>query len=164
MKYGIPLTCMVTLMAGLAGCKASPQQAGASQAAPKAVTVSDLPVAARATVERLVANGTVKSVEQEGMGVKAVYDVEATVGGKGVEYDVAADGTVLTSAEEVPFATLPRPVQTTAAKYFGSAQGLAGSKETEGSKTLYEVEGKRRGIPVTVKLSQSGKILEVEKQ
>ena len=164
MKYGIPLMCMAALIAGLAGCKASPQQAGASQTPPKAVSVSDLPAAARATVERLVANGTVKSLEQEGMGAKAVYDVEATVGGKAVEYDVAADGTVLTSAEEVSFGSLPHKVQTAAAKYFGSAQGLAGSKEIEGSKTLYEVEGTRRGIPVTLKLSGAGKILEVEKQ
>jgi hypothetical protein len=164
MRYGIPLMCMAALIAGLAGCKASPQQAGASQTPPKAVTVSDLPAAARATVERLVANGTVKSVEQEGMGDKAVYDIEATVGGKDVEYDVAADGKVLTSQEGVPFGAMPHKVQTTAAKYFGSAQGLVASKEIEGAKTLYEVEGKRRGISVTLKLSDAGKILEVEKE
>jgi hypothetical protein len=170
MKYGIPLMCVAALLAGLAGCKAGPQQATADEtgakaaAKPVAVTMGDLPAPVRATVDRLVAGGRVRSAEREGTGSKAVYDVEATVNGKDMEYDVSADGTVLTTEEGVPFSSLPRKVQAAAGKYFGTSKDLAGAKEVEGTNCLYEVKGTRRGIPVTVKISDAGKILEVEKE
>lgn len=172
MKHGIPLMCVAALLAGLAGCKAGPQQASADEtgakakveAKPVAVTMGDLPAPVRATVDRLVAGGRVTSAEREGTGSKAVYDVEATVNGKDMEYDVSADGTVLSTGEGVPFASLPRKVQAAAGKYFGSSKDLAGAKEVEGTNCLYEVKGTRRGIPVTVKISDAGKIPEVEKE
>jgi hypothetical protein len=172
MKHGIALMCVAALLAGLAGCKAGPQQASAQEAPakaeakakPVAVTMGELPAPVRATVDRLVAGGKVRSLEQEGTGSKAVYDVEATVGGKDVEYDVSAGGTVLTSQETVPFSSLPRKVQAAAARYFGSPRDLVGAKELEGNKVLYEVEGKRRGIAVAVKISDEGKVLDVEKE
>jgi hypothetical protein len=169
MKHGITLMCAAALVAGLAGCKAGPQQASAketpskAEAKPVAVTMGDLPAPVRATVDRLVAGGRVKSAEREGTGSKAVYDVEAAVNGKDVEYDVSANGTVLTTEEGVPFPSLPRKVQAAAGKYFGSSRDLAAAKEIEGTKSLYEVKGTRRGIPVTIKISDEGKILEVEK-
>ena len=78
---------------------------------------------ARATIEKQTAGGKIKSIEKEEEDGKVIYDVEATVQGRDVEYDIAADGTVLTSEQSVPYASLPLAVRNAAEKYFGSAAG-----------------------------------------
>lgn len=123
------------------------------------VDLSSLPAPAQAAVEKWLAGGTIKSITQEEEDGKVIYDVEATVNGQHAEADVAADGTVLTTEVEVAFNSLPQAVQDAAGKYFGDTKDLKASKELEGSKTMYEIEGKK----ATLKLDESGKILEEEK-
>src|SRR2546428_467659 len=91
---------------------------------PQTVTLEDLPAPARAAVEKWLAGGTIQKIEKEVEDGKVVYDVEATVKGKHAEADIAADGTVLTTEEEVAFDSLPKAVREAAEKYFGSAKGL----------------------------------------
>ncbi len=153
---------VVALMVGLCGCKCPWGQK--KEAPAQAVSLSDVPAPARATIDKLIAGGEIRKIEQEGTGNKAIYDVEATVQGKNVEYDVAADGRVLTSEESVPFASLPPAVQASATKYFGSAEGLTASKEIENGKTNYEVGGQKDGAPLTLKITQTGRIIEKEKE
>jgi len=90
--------------------------------------------------------------------------VEATVQGKNVEYDVAEDGTVLSSEQAVPYASLPAAVRDSVEKYFGSAEGLAASQEIEEGKTFYEIEGKKHGAAVALKVTDAGKIIEEEEE
>jgi uncharacterized membrane protein YkoI len=70
---------------------------------------------------------------------------------------------VLTSEESVPYNSLPEAVKQTAEKYFGSAERMSASKEIEKNQTYYEVEGKKGGKEISLKLDQTGKILEEEK-
>src|SRR5215831_12730657 len=60
------------------------------------VTVAELSPAARTTVERVTAGGTVDRIDKEIERGKLVYDVEATLGGRHLEFLIAdADGAVL---------------------------------------------------------------------
>jgi uncharacterized membrane protein YkoI len=118
---------------------------------------------ARATIEKLTAGGQIKIIEKETSNDKTIYDVEATVNGKNVEYDIAESGEILTSEESIHYSSLPAEVKQAAEKYFGSAEGLSASKEIEENQTYYEVEGKKSGKEISLKLDQTGKILEEEK-
>src|SRR5881296_49813 len=134
-----------------------------SEEKPQTVTLADLPAPARAAVEKWLAGGTVQKIEKEEEAGKVIYDVEATVKGKHAETDIAADGTVLTTEEEVAFDSLPKAVREAAEKYFGSAKGLNASKELEKGKASYEVEGRKDDKKVTLKFDDTGKVLEEEK-
>jgi uncharacterized membrane protein YkoI len=151
------------LMVGLLGCDTISGLAGKKEAASQVVSLSDLPAPARATVDKLTAGGKIKKLEKEEKDGKAIYDVEAKVKDKDVEYDVASDGKVLTAEESIPYASLPAVVQSAAKKYFGFTEGLIASKEVENSKTFYEVEGKKGSSTITLKLEETGKIIEEEK-
>jgi uncharacterized membrane protein YkoI len=144
---------VAVLMIGISGCNSAQK-----------VTISQVPEPARAAIEKLTAGGQIKTIEKETENGKTIYDVEAKVKDKDVEYDVASDGTILTSSESVPYDSLPAAVKQAAQKYFGSAEGLNASKETEKDKTSYEVEGKKGGKAITLKLDQTGKVIEEEKE
>jgi uncharacterized membrane protein YkoI len=152
------------LIVGLCGCKCLCNKGEKKEAPAQAVTLADVPAPARATIEKLTAGGKIAKIEKAEEAGKTVYDVEATVQGKDVEYDVAADGKVLTSEESVPYASLPAAVQTAAQKYSGSAEGLNASKEIENGKASYEVSGKKGKTPASLKLSDTGQIVEEEKE
>ncbi|MBN1509197.1 MAG: hypothetical protein JW955_20295 [Sedimentisphaerales bacterium] len=151
---------VVAVGLSLSGCKCPCEQGAPAQA----VTLSDVPAPARATIEELMAGGEITKIDREGQGDKAIYDVEGKMQDKAVEYDVAADGTVLSTEESVPYASLPQAVRTAAARYFGSSEGLSANKEVEKGKTFYEVEGTKGGTVITLKLTDAGKIVEEEKE
>jgi len=164
MRYGILVGAVAAIVIVLAtGCSAISGKGEKKEAPGQVVSLSDLPAPAKATIERLTAGGQIKQIEKAEEGGAVIYDVEATVGEKDVEYDVAADGKVLTSEESVPFASVPTAVAAAASQYFGSAQGLKASKEIEAGKTFYEVEGKKAGKAIALKLDDAGQILEEEK-
>ncbi|MFB0509695.1 MAG: PepSY domain-containing protein [bacterium] len=125
--------------------------------------LSDLPTPVRTTVEKLTAGGVIKKIEKDEEDGKVVYDVEAKVKNQNVEFDIASDGTILTTEESVPYASLPAAVRSAAEKYFGTAEGLEANKEVEKGKNFYEVEGKKQGWKVTIKLTETGQIVEEEK-
>jgi len=156
----VPVLLIAALVLGLAGCAGMEERSEEGMA--ETVALADVPAPARATIEKNTAGGTITSIEKEEADGKTLYDVEATVGGKKVEYDVAEDGAILSSEESVPYATLPESVQAAVEKYFGSAEGLEASKELEEGKTFYEVTGKKDGKTRELKLSDTGEILEEE--
>jgi uncharacterized membrane protein YkoI len=156
----------VIVIAGVTGCSSPSKQREKAQEAEKKeapaqqMTLSQVPEPARATIVKLTAAGKIKKIEKAEENGKTVYDVEATVQGRDVEYDIAADGTVLTTEQSVPYASLPLAVRNAAEKYFGSAAGLKASVELEAGKTVYEIEGKKGKA---LKLSDTGQIVEEEK-
>jgi len=157
----------VILIAGVTGCSCLCKRGekGETKEAPaQQVSLSEVPAPARATIEKVTAGGTIKTIEKAEEGGRTVYDVEATVQGRDVEYDVAADGTVLTSGQSVPYASLPVAIRAAAENYFGSAAGLNALVEVEDGKTFYEVSGKKGKAPITLKLSDTGQIVEEEKE
>jgi uncharacterized membrane protein YkoI len=124
--------------------------------------LSELPEAARTAIGRLTAGGEITKLEKEEVDGKIIYDVEAKMKDKEVEYDVAADGTILSSEETVPYTSLPTAVKVAVRRYFDSDEELKPSKEIENGKTYYEVEGEKDGSMVELKLSETGEILEEE--
>lgn len=165
MQYRVAECVLVAaLIAGISGCSSVSRPGAKTNASAQHVTLSAVPEPARVVIERLVAGGEIKKIEREEVGGKVIYDVEATVGEKDVEYDVAGDGTVLTAEESVPYASLPAAVQAAAQKYFGSTAELRASREVEDGKTFYEVEGRKKSNRVVaLKLTDTERIIEEEK-
>ncbi len=156
--------CFAALLLALGVSTFTSLKAAEKQAAPQMVTLADVPAAVRATIEKEIPGAKIKSIEKEDEDGKVVYDVEAKFEGKHVEMDIASDGSILSRENEVPYASLPAAVKSAAEKYFGSAADLEASKEVAGGKTSYEVEGKQAGQKVTLKLDDTGKLLEEEKR
>ena len=160
----------VVLMVGLTGCcglcKRGQEGEGAEakEAPAQQVSLSQVPEPARGVIEKVTAGGQIKKIEKEEAGGRTIYDVEATLRDRDVEYDIAADGTILTSGQTVPYASVPLVVRNAAEKYFGSASGLKAFVELEEGKTFYEISGTKGGTPMTVKLTDTGRIVEEEKE
>ncbi len=151
----------VVLVSGVTGCSSL-----RGQKEPAAVQVSlvQVPEPARTTIVRLTSGAVIKKIEQTQEGGRTVYDVEGTLGDREVEYDVAADGTILTSGQTVPFESLPVTIRAAAVDYFGLSPVLKAFVEVEGGKTFYEVEAKKGKSLVTLKLTDTGEIVEEEKE
>ncbi|MCU0913326.1 MAG: hypothetical protein MUC88_02040 [Planctomycetes bacterium] len=171
MRHGMfQIVTAVLLVVGLTGCdslqgeKTEKAAAAKTEAPGQAIALADVPAPARAVIEKVTAGGTIRQLEKAEEGGRTVYDLEATVQGTEVEYDIAADGTILTSGRSVPYASVPLAVRHAAEKYFGSAQGLKAFVEVEEGKTFYEISGKKSGGPLTLKLSETGQIVEEEKE
>src|SRR2546421_5355975 len=138
-----------TLAGGVAGLVAS--CASMKSGKETRVTIGQLSAPARATVEKMTAGGQVDKIDKEVERGKVVYDVEATVGGKHVEYLIAdSNGEVLGTETSIDFNELPPPVRAAAEKYFGTASGLKAMKGMEYGETHYEIEGNKNGKVVEV--------------
>jgi uncharacterized membrane protein YkoI len=155
---------IAALVLALAGCSTVSGGKAGKEPQPRTVKLLELPPPALVAVDRLMAGGQVKKIEKEEKDGTTIYDVEGTLNGKDVEYDITANGKVLTSEESVPYESLPAAVRQAATLYFGSAEEFAASKEVEGDKTFYEVQGKKDDAAITIKLTDAGKIVEEEKE
>src|SRR5690349_21633512 len=93
------------------------------------VTLMQMSAAARATVEKLTSGGTVEKIDKELERGKTVYDVEAIVGGKHIEYLIAdSDGEILGTETSIDYGDLPEKVRAAAEKYFHRSTGLKAMK------------------------------------
>jgi uncharacterized membrane protein YkoI len=123
------------------------------------VTKEQMSSPARATVDNETAGGHVDKITREVERGKTVYDVEATVGGKHMEYLIAdADGTLLGTEVPIEFEQLPEPVRAATEKYFGTTSGLMVMKGVEYGETHYEIEGPKNGKKVEVTFDPAGKV------
>src|SRR5262245_31462747 len=113
------------------------------------VTLAQVSEPARATISKETAGGHVDKITKEVERGKAVYDVEATVGGKHMEYLVAdANGELLGTEVPIELSQTPEPVRASAEKYFGTSDGLTVMKGVEYGETHYEIEGPKNGKKV----------------
>jgi uncharacterized membrane protein YkoI len=119
----------------------------------------DLPEPVRAAAHTMTAGGAVKHVEMEKAEGQVVYAVEASMGGTDKEFTFSADGTLLAEEEDVALADVPEAVRATAEEYFGGRSRLSASKEIAGGVTSYEVEGRKGGREVSLRLSETGSVL-----
>jgi uncharacterized membrane protein YkoI len=154
MNQAMMVSILAAGLAGLAtGCATS--KSGMKE---QRVTVAELSAPARATVEKVTAGGTVDQIDKEFERGKVVYDVEATVGGKHVEYLIGdADGAVLGTEVSIEYSELPEAVRMAAEKYFDSTSGLKAMKGDEYGETHYEIEGPKNGKNVEATFDPSGK-------
>jgi uncharacterized membrane protein YkoI len=150
----IGIVISIIALAGLAtGC--SSMKSGGGE---KDVTLEQMSAPARATVNKETAGGHVDKITKEVERGKTVYDVEATVVGKHMEYLIAdADGTLLGTEVPIPFEELPEPVRAATQKYFGTTTGLLVMKGVEYGETHYEIEGPKNGKKVEVTFDPAGK-------
>ena len=141
--------------AGLAaGCATKPE--GSSNE--RQVTLAEVSVPARTTVNKVTAGGQVDKITREVERGKTVYDVEATVGGRHMEYLIAdADGELLGTEVPIEFGALPEPVRAAAEKFFGTTTGLVAMKGVEYGETQYEIEGPKNGKKVEATFDPSGR-------
>src|SRR5262245_10975498 len=122
------------------------------------VTLAKVSEPARATINKETAGGQIEKITKEIERGKTVYDVEATVGGKHLEYLIAdADGAVLGTEVPIPFEQLPAPVRVAAENYFGASTGLAAMKGVEYGETHFEIEGMKHGKKVEVTFDPEGR-------
>ena len=160
MKTSIDRFIMILLLAiGLAGagCSSFKGKGGEKEGGTR-VSLSQLSPPARAVVQKLTAGGEIEKIDREIEKGKPIYDVEATVGGKHVEYTIAeADGAILGTETSIEFSQLPEPVRAAAQRYFGSTSGLKASKGFEDGKISYEIEGAKNGKTVEVTFDPNGK-------
>jgi uncharacterized membrane protein YkoI len=154
-----PLTPAFGLTLALTACSSSPSQEGHGA---QRVALAEMTAPARATAERLTSGGKIEKIDKETEDGREIYDVEANVGGKHVEYTIALDGSVLGTETAIEFAALPAPVREAAAKYFGGTTGLESNRVEEDGKILFEIEGKRNGKKAAVTFDAQGTILEEE--
>jgi len=145
-------------LAGLAvGC--SSMKKGEQKETP--VSMGQMSGPARATVQRLTANGHVDKIDKEMEHGKLIYDVEATVNGKHVEYTIAdSDGEVVGTETSIDYSELPAPVRAAAEKYYGTNTGLTAMKGVEFGETHYEIEGMKDGKKKEVTFDPAGKRME----
>ncbi len=151
-RFLIALSLSIGIASFAIGC--------ASNKAAKEVRVSlpQLSPPARATVEKLTVGGAVDKIDREFERGKVVYDVEATLAGKHVEYLIAdSNGEVLGTENEIEFSQLPEPVRAAAVKYFAATSGLKAMKGIEYGETHYEIEGPKNGKTVEVTFDPMGK-------
>jgi uncharacterized membrane protein YkoI len=139
----------------VAGCSSTKSATAEKE---QTVTLAQLSEPARATVNKVTAGGHVDKMTKEVERGKTVYDVEATVGGKHIEYLIAdADGQLLGTEIPVEFNSLPQPVRAAAEKYFGTTNGLTAMKGDEYGETHYEIEGPKNGKTIEVTFEPNGK-------
>jgi uncharacterized membrane protein YkoI len=127
---------------------------------PKEVDVSadQMSEPARATLHKQAPSGTIEKITREVERGKTVYDVEANVAGKHMEYLIAdADGQLLGTEVPIEFSQLPDPVKAAAEKHFGTTTGLTAMKGVEYGETHYEIEGMKDGKKSEISYDASGK-------
>jgi uncharacterized membrane protein YkoI len=121
------------------------------------VALAQLSEPARAAVEKVTAGGKIEQMTKEVEKGKTVYDVEAEVGGKHVEFLIAdADGAVLGTEVPIAFEELPEAVRAAAEKFFGTGTGLKAMKGVEYGETTYEIEGPKGGKTVEATFNPAG--------
>ena len=97
----------------------------------------------RIALERLIAGGEIRTLEQKEIDGKVIEHVEARLGAKDMEYDVARGDTVLAISESVAYPSFPVDVLATARQCCGAAAKLEVCKEVEHDKIFCEKTRRR---------------------
>ena len=122
------------------------------------ITLAQASEPARARITREIGSGHVDKISKEVERGKTVYDVEATVEGKHMEYLIAEkDGELLGTEVPIEFRQLPDPVRAATEKYFGTSTDLTIMKGVEYGETHYEIEGPKNGKTVEITFDPNGK-------
>ncbi len=139
--------------------KSKAREAAGEEGKDKEVTVSlaQLSEPARATVEKVTAGGKIEQMTKEIEKGKTVYDIEAEMDGKHLEFLIAdTDGAVLGTEVPIAYEELPEAVRTAAEKFFDTASGLQAMKGVEYGETTYEIGGLKNGKTVEATFDPAG--------
>ena len=151
---GIPgvIVASLGLIALLGGCSSTHKSKEVD------VTAEQMSAPARATMNREIGTGRIEKITKEVERGRIVYDVEANVDGKHMEYLIAdSDGELLGTEVPIDYSQLPEPVKASAEKHFGTSTGLTAMKGVEYGKTHYEIEGMKNGKKSEISFDENGK-------
>ena len=105
------------------------------------IAADQLPAVVQATIKVKAPNATIKSAEKENEDGKTVFEIELERGDFEIKLEIAEDGTLIKSEEEIPVDALPQAIHDALKK-----QNLT-PKEAEyvqeGDRIYYEVEVKK---------------------
>ena len=123
------------------------------------VTLDQVPAKVRATLERECKGATIRDIVKEVEGEKTLYDFEVTKGGRAFEFDITADGEVVSREEQVELSGVPAAVRQTLER--ASKGGKLGTimKVNEEGKTSYEAEIASKGKTAEVSIAADGKLI-----
>src|SRR4051812_44970869 len=101
----------------VAGCNSMHHGSDTSHGKEVDVTAQQMSEPARATMNQQVGNGKIEKITREVERGATVYDVEANVGGKHMEYLIAdSNGELLGTEVPIAWNDVPAPVKTAAEK------------------------------------------------
>ncbi|MHC4193500.1 MAG: PepSY domain-containing protein, partial [Planctomycetota bacterium] len=105
------------------------------------VSLSDVPQAVRAVIERETEGFEIDEVEQDKDDGKIVYEVDAENDDREIKLKVAEDGTLLEKEEELDTKDLPAVILNAVKKMFGDVDFEDVEKEyRSGRGTIYKIE------------------------
>jgi hypothetical protein len=125
------------------------------------VTIDQTPPPVQTTITTELGNAPIDEIQVNNENGTTTYEVEATVNGNQVELNIAADGTVLSKAEEIALTELPAAVQAAVNQAAAGATIQEAEKVTEGGKISYEVRASSaQGGRIRLTIAEDGTILE----
>ena len=131
----------------------------AEAAKERKVTLDQVPQKVRETLERECRGATIRDITEENDGGKILYDFEVTREGRAFEFDIAADGEVLSREEQVELSQLPAAVRKTIERASKGGQIGTIMKANEAGKTSYEAEITIKGKMTEITIAADGKLI-----
>ena len=122
----------------------------------------DVPKAVLAAFEKSYSKATVKGYSRESEEGKTVYEIESKEGTINRDILYAADGTLISVEETLPYAQLPDAVRNTIAKEYSKAKVSKCEKLIKGSTTEFELHLKSGKKNIEVLLDAGGKVVKKE--
>jgi hypothetical protein len=130
----------------------------------QSVKRSQVPKAILEAFAKAYPNATMKGFSKETENKQTVYEVESVEGKTSRDITYAADGTVISLEESMPFSALPATVQATFKKEFAKAEIRTCEKVVEQGTTKYELLVITGSAREEVVLGADGAILAREKK
>jgi uncharacterized membrane protein YkoI len=130
----------------------------------KPVKFADLPATAQQVVKRHVTPDQITKLSQENENGRTVFDVEFTKADKHGELALAADGTILSTEEQVADKDLPAAVRKTAQEQSAGGKISMIMKVIEDGQTQYEAVITKDGKEVEIEIATDGKLIKPEKK
>jgi len=125
----------------------------------KDVSLSDVPQAVRATIERELKDAEIDDLERDKDDGKIVYKIEAK-GDNDIKMRVAKDGTLLRKEEELDPEALPAAVLDAIKKTFGDMDfGDIERNFRVGRKSIYKIEGDKGDRQIDLEIAEDGSIV-----
>jgi len=129
----------------------------------KDVSLSEVPQAVRATIERELKGIDIDDIERDRDDGKIVFEVEAKDEGRDIDLKIAEDGTLLQREEEIDEDVLPAAVLSAVKKSVGDIDFDDIEKRfVRGRKTIYRIKGDKGDLEIELKIAEDGTILDKE--
>jgi len=124
--------------------------------AEKKVKLKDAPAGVQKTVQEQIKGATMVGLTTEVENGKTVYELETKKDGKTRDLTMAADGTILSTEQEVTLDSIPAGAKAAFEKKAAGGKILKVETVQEGSQTAYEAEFLVKGKKSELKVDANG--------